>query len=290
MKFLPFFVAFSLTLTATASHAADAGIFSIVEGQARVLRGTTWYRLFPGARVQAGDILVGNAAGQIQVEFTAGGRFNLGTPGTLFVAVAPIAGDKSAGSMEVALPDGWLKVAAAPPSSGFKVQFDSASLVATEGIVVAHAQPGGLEFFVESGTARLSESEQGAARAATADTYLKAGEFAALSSELPPRVERRAPAKFVTGIPRQLVDPLPKLAPKYKAARGQLVAEQEVTFAEAEPWLTGPYRKLFLKRFQPRLKDRAFRAGVEAHIARYPEWDRLLHPEKYLPKTPVTPK
>ncbi len=56
------------------------------------------------------------------------------------------------------------------------------------------------------------------------------------------------------------------------------------------PGLPGPYRKLFLKRFQPRLKDREFRAAVEAHIARYPEWDRVLHPEKYLPKVPAEAK
>ena len=68
------------------------------------------------------------------------------------------------------------------------------------------------------------------------------------------------------------------------------MAEQEVTYAEAEPWLAGPYRRIVPEAFQPRLKDREFRAAVEAHIARYPEWDRILHPEKYLPKAPAKAK
>ncbi len=55
----------------------------------------------------------------------------------------------------------------------------------------------------------------------------------------------------------------------------------EVTLAEAQPWLDGPYRKAFLRRFAPRLRDPAFRAGVEARLAAYPEWDRTLHPERY---------
>jgi hypothetical protein len=38
-----------------------------------------------------------------------------------------------------------------------------------------------------------------------------------------------------------------------------------------------------------RLADPAFRKGVEANIAAYPEFDRILHPEKYpAPQTGAT--
>ena len=289
MKLLPICTLLALALCIPGAHAADAGIFSIVEGQARVLRDTTWYRLIPGARFQEGDILVAKGAGQIQVELTAGGTFNLGTPGTLFAAAIPALGDKSAGPAELSLREGWLKFAAAAPSGGFRIQFDTASLLASESIVVMHAQPGAVEMFVESGSANLLDAGQGAAKAPAA-TELKAGEFAALSVERPARFERRAPPTFVAAIPRYLIDPLPALAAKYKAAKVQMVAEQEINYAEAAPWLAGRYRKSFLKRFQPRLKDRDFRAAVDAHIALYPEWDRIMHPEKYRPKVPVEAK
>jgi hypothetical protein len=106
----------------------------------------------------------------------------------------------------------------------------------------------------------------------------------------PLRFERRAPAAFVTAVPRHQIDALPALAAKYKSAKVQLVPGLEITYAEAEPWLSGPYRKLFVKRFQPRLKDPEFRAAVETRITRYPEWDRILHPEKYMPKVPAEAK
>jgi hypothetical protein len=278
-----------LALPAASAHAADAGTVTIVEGRGRVLRDTTWYKLVPGARLREGDILVSTGPGQIQVELYAGGTFNLGGPGTLFAASVPMAGEKLTGAVDLSLPDGWLKLAAGAPATGFKVQVPPLTLLAADAIVVVHAQPGAAELFVESGAVKIAEAGAGGGKSAAAND-LKAGEFAAQSGERPVRFDRRAPATFVAGIPRHLIDPLPVLAPKFKAAKVTLAAEQEVTYAEAEPWLAGPYRKTFLKRFEPRLKDHDFRAGVEAHIAHYPEWDRILHPEKYLPKVPAEAK
>jgi hypothetical protein len=60
-----------------------------------------------------------------------------------------------------------------------------------------------------------------------------------------------------------------------------LAAGAEIVYAEAEPWLASPYRRAFVRRLTPRLADPAFRAGVEARIGSYPEWDRMLHPDKY---------
>ena len=287
---IPFLsLAFFLALPVSYGHAADAGTFTIVEGTARVLRDTTWYKLVPGARFREGDILVATGSGQIQVELVAGGAFNLGAPGTLFVASVPMAGDKLTGLVDMSLESGWLKLAVNAPPAGVRVKLDQSFVSATEAVVVMHATRGAMELYVESGVARLTDAESSRNKS-PAVTDLKAGDFASQSSERPLTLERRAPTAFVAAIPRHLTDALPALAPKYKASKVQLVPEQEVTYAEAEPWLAGPYRKLFLKRFQSRLKDREFRAGVEARIARYPEWDRILHPEKYLPKVPVEAK
>jgi hypothetical protein len=282
-------LALCLALPVSCAYAADVGIFTIVEGTARVLRDTTWYKLVPGARFREGDILVATVSGQIQVELFAGGAFNLGAPGTLFVAAVPMAGDKLTGLVDMSLEGGWLKLAANAAPAGVRMKLDPVSFSATEAVVVMHATRGAMELYVESGAARLTDSETGKSKSPAA-TDLKAGDFASQSSERPRTLERRAPPAFVAAIPRHLTDALPALAAKYKAVKVQLVPEQEVTYAEAEPWLSGPYRKLFLKRFQSRLKDREFRAGVEARIARYPEWDRILHPEKYLPKVPVETK
>ena len=48
----------------------------------------------------------------------------------------------------------------------------------------------------------------------------------------------------------------------------------DVSLAEAEPWLAGANRRIFVRRFTPRLADPAFRAAVAARPAAFPEWDR----------------
>jgi hypothetical protein len=39
------------------------------------------------------------------------------------------------------------------------------------------------------------------------------------------------------------------------------------------------WRKGFVNRFEPRLKDPEFRKQLENHVAEYPEWLPILHPD-----------
>jgi hypothetical protein len=277
-----------LVLPVAPVHGADAGTVTIVEGRARLLRDTTWYKLAPGAHIREADIVEALGTAQVQVELSAGGSLNLGGPATVYAAALPFAGDKPSGALEFALAAGWLKLVANAPPAGIRVHSGPLAVVAIDAIVVLRAQSDTIELFVESGAAKLIEA--GPAGKGVAPIEARAGEYWAQTGDRPPRSEHRAPPAFVAAMPRQLLDPLPVLAARFKAAKVQLVAEQDISYAEAEPWLAGPYRKAFLKRLVPRLRDREFRAAVEAHIARYPEWDPILHPEKYQPKVPAESK
>jgi hypothetical protein len=117
---------------------------------------------------------------------------------------------------------------------------------------------------------------------------VKRGEFWSKAADEPFALQPRAPKPFVDAMPRHFVDPLPRLAARFKAAP-VLAADHDVTYAEAEPWLVGRDRAVFEKRFTSRLRDPAFRKGVEPHVARYPTWDRKLHPEKYAAKRKPAP-
>jgi hypothetical protein len=136
VKVSPLWLVLGLALPVPFAYAADAGIVSIAEGPCRLLRDTTWYKLVPGARFREGDILVAAGSGQIQVELFYGGAFNLSGPGTVFAAAVPITGEKLTGPVELALPDGWLKLAAKAPPAGFRVQLDPTSVEAIEAVVV----------------------------------------------------------------------------------------------------------------------------------------------------------
>ena len=88
----------------------------------------------------------------------------------------------------------------------------------------------------------------------------------------------------MAAMPRHLLDRLASLAARFKGKRTPpLAVDREITLDEADPWLTGPYRRAFARRLGGRLADPTFRKAVEANSAAYPDFDRILHPEKYPP-------
>jgi hypothetical protein len=71
---------------------------------------------------------------------------------------------------------------------------------------------------------------------------------------------------------------VPALAAQYAVTRVQLAADRPISYAEAEPWLASPYRRLFIKRLQTRLADPEFRTAAMAKPQAYPEWQAALAP------------
>ncbi|HTQ73602.1 MAG TPA: hypothetical protein VMI74_04900 [Burkholderiales bacterium] len=256
----------SLWLFAGAGQAAvDAGVITLADGDSRLLRGATWYKLAPGVGLQDADILTGGARSQVQVEFTGGTLASFAGEGALMINVA------KDGALALTLTAGALKVAVkGPPVRVRTTQFEAS---VADGIVVMRADGG--ELFVEAGSAKLSDAS-GAREAKRGEYWVKsAAGFA---------TKPLAPKPFVESLPRNFLDPLPVLAPGLKS-RAVPAVDRDITFAEAEPWLARD-RAAFEKRFASRLRDPAFRKAVEPVVARYPSWDRMLHPEKYQPKQP----
>src|SRR5690348_4187229 len=106
-------VALLLALWAAAACAAERGIYTVVDGDSRVLRKTTWYRLEAGARVEPGDVVDVVERGQVQLELPRGGTLSAVGPALVYVNEAS-SDAKAAPAPEVTLQRGWLKAAATP--------------------------------------------------------------------------------------------------------------------------------------------------------------------------------
>jgi hypothetical protein len=269
------------------SAASDAGIVTIVEGDARVLRGTTWQNLVPGAHVQESDLFdVGDGA-HIQVELPRGGALSLFGPASTYLAGTPATGGKDGAASDWTLTSGWVKVAATGGGTPIRLRTSAAVVDVADGIIVAAVQPPA-RLFVESGSARVvlpvAKGREAPAR------ELRAGEYWVRDGDAAPRVAARVAQDFVASMPRPLLDPLPLLAARHAGAGPTLRPAGEADFDDVETWLTGPHRRAFVRRFTPRLADPAFRAEVEKNIVRFPEWDRVLHPEKYSTEKPPAPR
>jgi hypothetical protein len=263
-------------LFVAANAAAEAGIITLVDGGARLLRGATWYKLTVGTRVEEADIIEASDRSQIQIELVAGSQTNLVGPGKIYLVPAAA----KASSPVVNLPAGWLKVAGKAP--GVRIRTAPFDIVVADGVLVVHANGQAVEFFVESGNARLIELAANAADGPARD--LKSGEYGSKSATGTVTAGQHAPKFFIDAMPRHFFDALPTLAERVKS-KPPLVVDHEITYAEAEPWLSGRDRAVFEKRFASRLRDPAFRSAALPDLAHYPMWDRMLNPEKYAPKT-----
>jgi hypothetical protein len=280
----------TLLLASALSYGADLGVVTILDGNARVLRGVSWYKLIEGARVQDGDVVDAADHGQVQVELTAGPIVNFIGPAELFVAAAGSREGKQPVPAEMYLTRGWLKLAAKAGGEGLRVRSPAGALVTSDGVAVMHADAETLEVFVERGNVRLTEPARGAGEGASHE--LKGGDFAIRASDRPFASAGAPPQTFVSAMPRQFRDPLPSRAQLFQVSHVQLVADRPITYAEAEPWLASPYRRVFIKRLQPRLADPEFRSAVTAKAQAYPEWHGALAPADSPPadKVEAAPK
>jgi hypothetical protein len=276
---------FCLFFAAAVCYGADIGVVTILDGGVRVLRGATWYKLVEGARVQDGDLLDAAERAQVQVEMTSGAIVNFAGPAGLLAVSAGTAGAgardaKQAAAAEVYLPHGWLKMAA-KPGAALRVRTASGAVSATDGVAVVHSDADAIEVFVETGSAKLLEPGKSGADGAPHD--VKAGEFALRAPDRPFATAGAAPLRFVGAMPRHFRDPLPARAAQYAVVRVQLAADRPISYAEAEPWLASPYRRLFIKRLQSRLSDPEFRTAAMAKPQAYPEWQAAIAPPEAAP-------
>ena len=277
-----------LFLASALCYGADVGVVTILDGNARLLRGTSWHKLIEGVRLQDGDV-IDAADAQVQIELSAGPIVNLVGPAELFAASAGSREGKQLAPAEMYLTRGWLKLAVKQGGVALRVRSPAAAITTGDGVAVMHVAPEALEAFVERGdTTRLTEPGKGAAEGAAHE--VKGGEFAIYASDRPFATAGAAPQKFVAAMPRHFRDPLPNRAALYQVSRVQLVADRPITYAEAEPWLSGPYRRAFLKRLQPRLADAEFRGPVMAKLQAYPEWHDILVPPEPKDKAEAPPK
>ena len=281
MTLLPAHLILVVAVWAATAQAADGGIYTVVDGDVRVLRGTTWYRLVAGARAQDGDVVDVGEHAQVQLEAAGGGTLSAQGPALWDANGLVPPNGKAPVPVEVVVVRGWFKASVPAARRPLRMLLPTAAVDLADAIAVLHADAGLVEFFVESGAARVSlpvgRGKENPARTA------RAGEFWTRTGDRAFVTVGHSPS-FVAAMPRQLRDALPSLASRFPIAPPPLAAGRDIEFAEAEPWLSGAARRVFVKRLTPRLADPAFRAGVNAHIAAYPEWDRMLHPEKYRPK------
>jgi hypothetical protein len=259
----------------------DVGSVTFLEGSLRIIRGTTALQAAEGTRLRQGDIIESSDKGFAQLEFVGGAIVALGPSSRMYVFRHGMGGKSGsdATGAELVLLSGWLKGQSDTHAGSYR--YESPMLAATtgNGTVVFHNNESGCDVFVESGSAAIGEvSPDGNAGKPTAGN---AGQFFSRRQGKSLVNSSRPSAAFVEAMPRSFRDALPSRLAHFAGKPVEPKAQHQVSYVEIQPWLTMPsaWRKGFVDRFEPRLKDPEFRKQLEIHAAEYPEWVPILHPE-----------
>jgi hypothetical protein len=257
------------------------GSLTLMEGPVRVIRGVKGVE---GMRLRQGDILESSEAGFAQLEFTGGAVIALG-PGSR-VYILRHSADKPAASKEtaeLALLSGWLKGESVAGAGAYRYETPTLAATTSAGTVLIHASQEDSEVFLESGAATIGEvREDGNVRQ---PVPAKSGQFFSRHAGRNIATTTRPNPAFIDAMPRPFRDTLPSRLEHFAGKSVEPKTDHPVSYAEVEAYLRMPaaWRRGIVDRFQSRLKDPDFRKQIEAHIAQYPEWDKILHPEPQEP-------
>jgi len=273
------FLMLALSLPALCAAAPAIGVFTIVEGEAVVIRESLRFAVAEGLQFQADDIVQSADNAQfVRMELAQGGVIDLG-PGTRLMLKPRFtpAGDRPA---QAYLLRGWVKLTG---TAAHKISLASARMDVTElaGVGVARVADDLSFLFVESGSAKVAErgAQPRMHQLAGGEAYERRGGEA--GTALP-----RPAADILKAMPRAFADTLPLRAKRFQDSAVAPTSPVEIGYEDVAAWINAEraLRPAFVQRWTPKARDPRFRSALIADLRNHPEWDRVLFPEKYLPK------
>jgi hypothetical protein len=269
----------------TVRGARQIGVVTILEGSATVIRALAQFDALQGLRVLSGDLIRTEDNALLRIEYPEKTWMELG-PQTLLQISHP-AEKGRANRPGLYLLTGWLKLGCAPEAAGNRaVASKDMDLVELSGVMVMRATATDHAIFAEQGSARwINRATRGAA-----PLTLSTGDFLLVGPGKPAAIQSRPTPEFVAALPRPYKDTLPS---RYSLFEAHVVVPKEsrpFTYPEVEPWLDAEpaIRRQFLTLWRRKANDPAFRTPLDRDLALHPEWDPILHPEKYETEAPET--
>jgi hypothetical protein len=274
----------AIALLASA-HAAGAtkpgGIVTILEGRATVIRALSQFDAAEGMRLLADDLVRTDKDTFLRIEYEDQTAIEVG-PQTQLQVNHPAARKKSNRPALYVL-EGWLKLGAGKLDAGGKPAFASVGMdvVDLTGVMVMRGDTGSRELFDEQGAARWVDRDPHGAE----PVALKQGDFLIAVLDRPPRTQPRPSAAFTAALPRPFRDTLPFRYAQFKDRSVLPKAQVPFTYEDVEPWINAEpsIRRQFVAMWRRKADNPAFRASLDRDLQKHPEWDPVLHPEKYEP-------
>lgn len=268
----------ALVAAGGAVAAEAAGVVTILEGEALIVRAASRLRAAEGVRVAAGDIVETGDGAFVQMELADQTVLQMGPKSRVMVG-GPVW--LKAERVLYAL-SGWFKLSNARKDGNvraFELRTPLIEIGLLPGVVVMQLKPTEVTLFAERGDLKLIERPATAIGVRQGQTYRRsAGGRGSASSA--------TPAAFVAEMPRPFRDSLPLRADKFRGREVVARPAPDFDYADVEAWLKAesPFRRQFIARWRGKARGAEFRRALIANLSAHPEWDPVLFPEKYLPK------
>ena len=275
-------IAIALLVSTHAMGAArPAAIVTILQGRATVIRALSQFDAAEGMRLLADDLVKTDKDTFLRIEYDDQSSIEVG-PETQLQVNHPAARKKTNRPALYVL-EGWLKLGAGKSESGGRPAFASVGMdvVDLTGVMVMRGANASRELFAEQGTARWVDRDPHGAEPVT----LKQGDFLVAAQDRTPQMQPRPSADFTAALPRPFRDTLPF---RYDLFKDRSVAPKNpvpFNYADVEAWLNAEpsIRRQFVVMWRRKADNAAFRASLDHDLQKHPEWDPVLHPEKYEP-------
>ncbi|HEY2401976.1 MAG TPA: hypothetical protein VGI23_16600 [Steroidobacteraceae bacterium] len=260
------------------------GVVTILEGKAIVIHSLSQFDAAEGVRLLPGDIIRTQAKSLMRIEYPDECSLEAG-PETQLQLFHPA--DKKRGNRPALyLMQGWLKLGC---KSGTAAAFTMKDLdvVGISRVLVIRADGDSRAIFAEQGTARVIKHRSGD----SGSVALNPGDFLDVEPDVTSDVQPRPTAQFMEALPRAYRDTLPSRYSVYVTRVVEPQNPRSFGYADVEPWLNAEpvVRRQFVRLWLRKVNDPAFRAPLDRDLAKHPEWDRILHPEKYEVEETVPP-
>jgi FecR protein len=263
--------------------AKPSAIVTILEGRASVIRGLSQFDAAEGVRLVADDLLRTGEDTFLRIEYEDGTSLELG-PQTLLQLNHPAR--KRANRPALYLLAGWLKLSSARADSTARGSLASPGmdLVDLAGVVVVRSSDAAREVFAEQGSARCIDRSSRAAESIA----MNSGDFVVAEPDAPPKLQGRPAADFLSALPRPYYDTLPSRYERFKTRVVMPKGQGAFAYADVERWINAEpsIRRQFVVLWHAKAANPAFRAALDRDLPMHPEWDPVLHPERYEPTQP----
>jgi len=241
-----------------------------------VIRGLSQFDAAEGVRLFPGDLVRTEPKSLMRVEYVDQCSLEAG-PQTQLQLFHP-ADKRRASRPALYLMQGWLKLAC---KAGTDAAFASKDLdvVGISRVIVVHATGDRRAIFAEQGTAKVIKRQ----KSDTTAVSLNPGDFLVVQPGEAADVQPRPTAQFMEALPRAYRDTLPSRYSNYVTREAEPQNPRGFVYSDVEPWVNGEtaIRRQFVGLWIRKANDPAFRGALDRDLAMHPEWDRILHPEKY---------